>query len=34
MGITRRIVFAWVATILGAAVIGALLFHISHFGLK
>jgi inorganic phosphate transporter, PiT family len=28
-GVTRRIVFAWVATIPGAAVIGALLFHIS-----
>lgn len=33
-GITRRIVFAWVATIPGAAVIGALLFHISQFWLK
>ncbi len=33
-GITRRIVFAWVATIPGAAVIGALLFHISRFWLK
>ena len=33
-GITRRIVFAWIATIPGAAVIGALLFHISQFWLK
>ena len=28
-GVTRRIVFAWVATIPGAAVIGALLLHVS-----
>jgi inorganic phosphate transporter, PiT family len=28
-GITRRIVFAWIATIPGAAVIAALLFHLS-----
>ena len=33
-GITRRIVFAWIATIPGAAMIGALLFHISQFWLK
>jgi PiT family inorganic phosphate transporter len=33
-GITRRIVFAWIATIPGAALIGALLFHISQFWLK
>jgi PiT family inorganic phosphate transporter len=33
-GITRRIVFAWVATIPGAAVIGAAVFHISQFWLK
>jgi PiT family inorganic phosphate transporter len=28
-GVTRRIVFAWIATIPGAAVIGALLLHVS-----
>jgi len=33
-GITRRIVFAWIATIPGAAAIGALLFHISQLWLK
>ena len=33
-GITRRIVFAWVATIPGAAVIGAALFHAVRFWAK